>query len=258
MNWRIWAFCSYYLPIVTSFTNKYHLLKYSIQQNLPLISKSTRTTSNCLHNLRFIPFFLKYSYQKTIQTMSSQIIELKKETFIKPIHLVALRIKPQYCSQYLSKFQAYSFQRPKFKRIYDVPNDSTTKYFLLSESIHDLNLSDLPEELKQFHLESQGTQESYTLTLNYEHYTADEVLTTLFDGVLEEIPSSFEQAGHLAHMNLREEALPYKHIIGQVILDKNPTLKTVVNKIGNIETEYRTFPLEVIIIIIILFLQIII
>lgn len=47
-------------------------------------------------------------------------------------------------------------------------------------------------------------------------------------------------------MNLREDVLPYKHIIGQVILDKNPILKTVVNKTGNIETEFRTFPMEVI------------
>ena len=52
-------------------------------------------------------------------------------------------------------------------------------------------------------------------------------------------------SGHLAHLNLRPEALPFKNVIGQVILDKNPTIKTVVNKIGNIATEFRTFPMEV-------------
>lgn len=31
-----------------------------------------------------------------------------------------------------------------------------------------------------------------------------------------EVPSSFETVGHLAHLNLREELLPYKHLIGQV------------------------------------------
>lgn len=40
--------------------------------------------------------------------------------------------------------------------------------------------------------------------------------------------------------------LPFKSIIGQVLIDKNPHIKTVVNKIGNIETEFRTFPMEVI------------
>ncbi len=32
--------------------------------------------------------------------------------------------------------------------------------------------------------------------------------------------------------------------VSQVILDKNPQLKTVVNKIGSIENEYRVFQME--------------
>ncbi len=56
---------------------------------------------------------------------------------------------------------------------------------------------------------------------------------------------AYFQIGHIAHLNLREDWLPFKHIIGQVILDKNPSLRTVVNKIGSIETEFRTFPMEV-------------
>jgi tRNA (guanine37-N1)-methyltransferase len=39
--------------------------------------------------------------------------------------------------------------------------------------------------------------------------------------------------------------LPYKYIVAQVIIDKNPRVKTVVNKIASIATEFRTFPLEV-------------
>lgn len=31
-----------------------------------------------------------------------------------------------------------------------------------------------------------------------------------------EVPSAFETVGHIAHLNLREELLPWKHVIGQV------------------------------------------
>lgn len=34
-----------------------------------------------------------------------------------------------------------------------------------------------------------------------------------------EIPSSFTQIGHIAHLNLKEQYFPWKKIIGQVILD---------------------------------------
>jgi hypothetical protein len=33
-----------------------------------------------------------------------------------------------------------------------------------------------------------------------------------------EVPTSFEMVGHLVHLNLRDEQLPYKNVIGQVWL----------------------------------------
>ena len=62
-----------------------------------------------------------------------------------------------------------------------------------------------------------------------------------------DVPSRFEVAGHVAHVNLRDEWLPYKHWIGQVLLDKNsPAIKTVVNKVGTIENVYRVLECEII------------
>lgn len=86
----------------------------------------------------------------------------------------------------------------------------------------------------------------WKLTLGYENMSTDSVLRTLLPSSIEEIPSSFEGVGHLAHLNLKEEQLPYKHIIGQVLLDKNATIRTVVNKVASIETKFRTFPMEII------------
>jgi len=66
----------------------------------------------------------------------------------------------------------------------------------------------------------------------------------------------------LAHLNLRDEYLPYKYIIGQVLLDvcahiriplfggltdvvqKNKSVKTVVNKLDSIDAKFRFFKME--------------
>lgn len=60
-----------------------------------------------------------------------------------------------------------------------------------------------------------------------------------------EVPSSFETIGHIAHLNLRNDLLLYKEVIAEVILDKNPKLKTVVNKVGTITNEFRVPEFEV-------------
>lgn len=61
-----------------------------------------------------------------------------------------------------------------------------------------------------------------------------------------EIVSSFETVGHIAHLNLNDDSFQYRYILGKILLDKNPGIKTVVTKTGNIESTFRTYPLEVI------------
>ena len=90
----------------------------------------------------------------------------------------------------------------------------------------------------------------YRLELGYEHLTAEAALRvllppTLVDGV-DTLQTGFEIVGHVAHMNLKEEFLPHKAVIGRVVLDKNPSLRCVVNKTAEISTQFRTFPMEVI------------
>lgn len=42
--------------------------------------------------------------------------------------------------------------------------------------------------------------------------------------------SGFSQIGHIVHVNLREELLPYKKVIGQILLDKVKGCKYVLIK----------------------------
>ncbi|KAI0417520.1 Met-10+ like-protein-domain-containing protein [Xylaria grammica] len=91
----------------------------------------------------------------------------------------------------------------------------------------------------------------YDLSLDYAHWTYEEVMRCLLppesrdehDG----FPTGFNQAGHVAHLNLRDGFLPYKKLIAEVLIDKNPGVRTVINKVANVgtESEFRTFNYEI-------------
>ncbi|KAL2460016.1 tRNA (guanine(37)-N1)-methyltransferase 1 [Abeliophyllum distichum] len=114
----------------------------------------------------------------------------------------------------------------------------------------------------------------YSLILGYSYWGADYILKQILPpGV--EIPSSFETIvkyfiyvkflhlliltfpsmfvdstdiflGHVAHLNITDELLPYKDVIAKVIYDKNqPRIKTVVNKVGTITNEFRVPKFEI-------------
>lgn len=88
----------------------------------------------------------------------------------------------------------------------------------------------------------------YGLQLDYKYWTYHDIISAILPpSAQEEIPSGFSQVGHVAHLNLREAYLPYKHLIAEILMDKNPTVKTVINKIDDVggENEYRTFKYEV-------------
>jgi tRNA (guanine37-N1)-methyltransferase len=70
------------------------------------------------------------------------------------------------------------------------------------------------------------------------------VLKELLPAEVGEIPSGFETVGDIAHMNLSKSQLDYRYLIGQVVLEKNPHLRTVVTKLGQIESTYRFYDLE--------------
>lgn len=57
-------------------------------------------------------------------------------------------------------------------------------------------------------------------------------------------PSSFEEVGHIIHLNLRDTQRPWGRLIGAVLLDKCPRARSVVNKLGTLSGAHRTFTLE--------------
>ncbi|KAH9929666.1 Met-10+ like-protein-domain-containing protein, partial [Fomitopsis serialis] len=106
---------------------------------------------------------------------------------------------------------------------------------------------ELPQEAKDFLKEHSITLQPYDLHLDYNYWPAEDILEAILPEDLEEKPSGFASVGHVAHLNLNDEWIPWKHIIAQVFLDKNsPHIRTVVNKTDSIKKNiYRVFPMEI-------------
>ena len=76
-------------------------------------------------------------------------------------------------------------------------------------------------------------------------FSIEQIIKSILPATFTESPCAFETIGHIAHLNLRECFLPWKNIIGQVIIDKFRNITNVVNKLGDIQSKFRVFDMEV-------------
>lgn len=85
------------------------------------------------------------------------------------------------------------------------------------------------------------------ITIGYQNQPVTRILTKLLPNEAQPPPSSYEQIGHVAHLNLRSAHLPYGKLIGSVMLDRlQPSIRTVVNKLGEVGGPYRTYQVDLI------------
>ena len=137
-------------------------------------------------------------------------------------------------------------------------------------------------KLRQLVEEKQVVMTKYDLELKYDYWnyrmyvrdnhlpryynliSVDDIMTAILpEEDQDEVPVGFSIVGHvgtwcnyichkngnltrLAHLNLRPPYLPYKTLLATVLLDKNPTIRTVINKTDEVgeQSAYRTFNYE--------------
>ncbi|GLI67579.1 hypothetical protein VaNZ11_011812 [Volvox africanus] len=177
-------------------------------------------------------------------TSGHEVPTLDRESFKQILNVIAIRVPNRKCADMMKAFRGFTLDRPRLRCIVQDGDRTETKLLLLEENI---KLEDLPPELHG-RLDEDGLTVAATdhpVVLDYGMLSADAVLKRLLPAGVD-APSSFETIGHIAHLNLREEQLPFRFLIGAVLLDKNPHLRTVVNKVGSIENEFRVFQMEVI------------
>uniref|UniRef100_A0A8C1SJY0 tRNA methyltransferase 5 n=1 Tax=Cyprinus carpio TaxID=7962 RepID=A0A8C1SJY0_CYPCA len=179
--------------------------------------------------------------------------ELDRAAFSQTVSVPAIRIPTNVLNKAVKSLKKVALQRPGLKRVVEEHSEDGNKDS--SEGEHRLLLLD-PNSITS--ADSFGGEEAealkaygvpqeiqkYELQLTYENLKSEEILRAVLpEG--QDVTSGFSRVGHIAHMNLRDHQLPYRKLIGQVIIDKNPGITCVVNKTNTIDSTYRNFQMEV-------------
>ncbi|KAF8971730.1 Met-10+ like-protein-domain-containing protein [Flammula alnicola] len=167
-----------------------------------------------------------------------------KAAFHKTISVLGARVPPEKTRVLLKAGELKNclMDLPKIRTVVSDPSQPDGDRLVL---LRMSEKADIPAEAQQFlDKEAKGLLE-YKVDLDYDYWTAEECLHSFLPEELREgAPTGFAMTGHIAHVNLNDEYLPYKHIIGRLILDKNKRVKTVVNKLDMIDNQFRFFKME--------------
>eukprot|EP00924_Labyrinthula_sp_SR-Ha-C_P003736 augustus_masked-scaffold_3-processed-gene-3.74-mRNA-1 protein AED:0.03 eAED:0.03 QI:0/-1/0/1/-1/1/1/0/384 len=152
------------------------------------------------------------------------------------IELYGLKVSKFQCQEILKKTKSYILRRRGIKPVVKELFPDCCVILYDKEKVQD-------KSVIQALAGDAGELFDHRVCIGYDNMSQNEIFKTLIPGN-EFYPSSFETVGHIAHLNLRDEFLPHKNIIGEVILDKNNNIRTVVNKVSKIDNVYRTFDME--------------
>lgn len=165
---------------------------------------------------------------------------LEREKFHMVVNMPVLDVCREDLNKILPLIQTYRLQ--SFKNVSVSPATPTTVPILLDPSrvsrIDHLpaNITDIGRN--SIHLRWQSIE------LNYGNWKAGEVFAAVLP-VDQGTFRSYSRIGHIIHVNLRQHLLPYKHLIGQVLLDKFSGIRSVINKSQIIDNTFRNFQFEV-------------
>ena len=104
---------------------------------------------------------------------------------------------------------------------------------------------DLPESIRDIVPDGKGDGPTVPMSFDYHNFTASHILHNVLPVELHPPPTAFETIGHVAHLNLRAPHLPYRYLIGQILMETLPLIETVIHKVGEVQGPYRVYDLEV-------------
>ncbi|KAJ2894356.1 tRNA(m(1)G37)methyltransferase [Coemansia aciculifera] len=171
--------------------------------------------------------------------------ELDKSAFNLTRSVVALRVPTKQVGKIKTVLETDVLRQHKLRNVVaDSAGSNDFKLVLLRPGITDTDLSEASDSLRQLVQENGWETLTHDVTMSYENWSADDILKAVLPDP-NQAPTAYEQIGHIAHMNLRDEYLEFKNLIGQVIIDKSSTVTMVVNKLDSIDNTFRNFKMEV-------------
>ncbi|CDU17545.1 uncharacterized protein PY17X_0818600 [Plasmodium yoelii] len=126
---------------------------------------------------------------------------------------------------------------------HDICGFNDENKYIDMENIYKKNKIDYAKELFNEIKKNNIKIKVVTLNFGYENMNTSEVLRHIFPSI-NEIIHKFEIIGHIAHLNFCNKLEDCKKIIAEVILDKNKSIKTVINKKDILNNVHRTFNIE--------------
>ncbi|XP_053980955.1 tRNA (guanine(37)-N1)-methyltransferase [Hylaeus volcanicus] len=165
---------------------------------------------------------------------------LDRTAFTTTVELPFLKFRDVTISEVIPVLKKYLVKVRNFKSIQNTANETIVylnpKLIQNFENFSENDRQKLAEVYEQF-----GTAK---VTLKYDNWDGNDILKAILpEGI--DVPASYSLVGHIVHLNLRDEHLPYKNVIGQVLLDTIPSARTVVNKVNTIDTTFRHFTMEI-------------
>lgn len=182
--------------------------------------------------------------------------KLNRDMFVKNVDIPCLKVKVKSVRDLTDVLKKYLLKLPNFKPIRPISSEDNTsnnsaesgfqkEVFLNPKVISDFNdiNTDDQERLSELGI-CEASFTKCPLQLTYDNWNADDIISAILpEGV--EIAAGYSLVGHIVHLNLREHLLDYKHVIGEVLLDKVKQARTVVNKVDTIDNTFRVFNMEV-------------
>lgn len=173
--------------------------------------------------------------------------KLDRDKFVRDITVPVLTVEGGQVSKVIPICKSYLLKLEKFKPVQNVEDMSDDKCIYLNpEKVAKwLDITENDRMLLNKYNVNESQLEMKKFQLTYDNFKYD----TIFKAVLpenEDTVSGFSQIGHIIHLNLKEQLLEYRHLVGQVLVDKIKLCRTVVNKTNEIDNTYRNFNMEVI------------